>query len=339
MANHRQLPWRETKDPYHIYLSEIILQQTQVKQGLSYYEKFLKNYPTIHDLANAKESDVLKDWQGLGYYSRARNMHAAAQQVVNEYGGAFPNHYEDIIKLRGVGKYTAAAIASFAFNEPKAVLDGNVFRVVSRLFGIQLPIDTTKGQKYFQEMADDLLDHNKADIHNQAIMEFGATLCKPKQPKCNECPLQANCIAHQKGWIHLLPTKSKKLKQKDNFYYYFVFETTDEILIHQRREKGIWQNLYDFYLVETSKSIGHQWIDLMPKEISDFELISVSKEYIHLLSHKKIHATFIKIKIPKRLDFSSSYHWIPKGELEKYAIPKLIENYLKEEGNLLSLEL
>lgn len=338
-SNHRPLPWRKTKDPYFIYLSEIILQQTQVKQGLNYYQKFTNNYPTIADLAESSEDKILKDWQGLGYYSRARNMHFAAKQIMKDFNGEFPKTYDEIIKLKGVGEYTAAAIASFAFQEAKAVVDGNVYRVISRLFNIHTPIDTTKGKKEFLAIANALLPPEEADTHNQAMMELGALICRPKRPDCESCPLQEKCQAYKENTIPLLPVKSKSLKQKKIHFNYYVFETEEEILIHRRQKKGIWQNLYDFHLKDTIKIDESNWIAHLPDEIQRFELIGISKEYVHLLTHKKILAQFIRIKLFNKIDLGEDYRWIQKDELPTYAIPKLIENYLMEEGNLLSLKL
>ncbi len=340
--HHRTLPWRKTKNPYYIYLSEIILQQTQVSQGLSYYNKFVKNYPKVEDLANSSEETILKDWQGLGYYSRARNMHFACRQIVDDYDGIFPSNYEGIKSLKGVGDYTAAAIASFAFNQAKPVVDGNVFRFLSRLFGVETPIDTTTGKKTFATLAETLLDKDNPGTYNQAIMEFGALQCRPKGPNCDACPFQVKCIAFNTKSINNLPVKSKRVKQRDRFFYYLIIEYHDQILIRKREKKDIWQNLFDFKLIESKKkekSIA-SFIknNLGNNEIGTYEISSISKEYRHLLSHQIIHAVFIHLSLATKLSIKTPYYWIEKADLREYAVPKLIENYLKEETNLLSLD-
>jgi len=256
LANKRDLPWRNTQDPYKIWISEIILQQTRVEQGISYYHKLTTAFPTIKHLAQADEEIVLKNWQGLGYYSRARNLHFAAKQIVNDFNNKFPNNYNDIISLKGVGEYTAAAIASFAFQLPYAVLDGNVFRLLSRLMGIDTPINSTKAKKEFSELAQSLMNTKHPDLYNQAIMEFGSQVCKPKKPKCNECPLQSSCFAFSKNKIQLLPVKPKKNKQKVMYFNYFYFRYQDKTFIQKRSENDIWKNLYQFPLIENTKDFS-----------------------------------------------------------------------------------
>ena len=248
--NSRNLPWRNTNDPYFIWLSEIIMQQTRIEQGTSYYEKFTSNYPTINDLANANEQQVLNDWQGLGYYSRARNLHYSAKLVRDEYNGVFPSTFDDILKLKGVGTYTAAAISSFAFKESKAVVDGNVYRLLSRVYDVDTPIDSSKGKKEFQLIADELIPQENPDIHNQAIMEVGSLVCTPKNPNCDECPLNGICLAREKNTVDLRPVKSKKTKVRDRYFHYLIYNDKGETYIEQRTEKGIWQNMYQFPMIE-----------------------------------------------------------------------------------------
>ena len=254
--NKRTLPWRNTIDPYVIWLSEIILQQTRVEQGLPYFHKFLESFPTLSDFANASEDQVLKLWQGLGYYSRGRNMLITAQQVMADYNGIFPTAYDQLIKLKGVGEYTAAAISSFSANENKAVLDGNVFRVLARHFGIAEPINSTVGKKLFAKLSQELIVGEKASLYNQAIMEFGALQCKPKSPKCEICPIAMSCYAFNHQQVNSLPVKLKKVKIRERWFNYFIGINDDHILINHRKAGDIWQKLYDFPLIETEQPIN-----------------------------------------------------------------------------------
>ena len=330
--NKRDLPWRKTKDPYKIWLSEIILQQTRVAQGLPYYERFITNLPTIDALALAKQEEVLKLWQGLGYYSRARNLHHAAKQVVKNFGSNFPNKYEDILSLKGIGEYTAAAVSSFAFNLPHAVVDGNVFRLLARYFGIDTAINSTAGKKLFFELANELLDKNRPGDYNQAIMEFGSQKCKPSNPECESCPLQENCVAAQQKRVHKLPVKLKKTKTKKLFFNYLYIHFEGYTFIKKRTEKGIWQNLYDFPLIEEDKTSSEKEI---LKEIRglldvDIETFSTTKEYKHILSHRIIYARFWKIKVIEEPTFKNVKK-IKINSLEIYPVPKLIESFLHDE--------
>jgi len=255
--NKRELPWRSTREPYNIWLSEVILQQTRVAQGLPYYNKFVKAFPTVFDLAGASEEQVLKLWQGLGYYSRARNMHFTAKQVVNEYGGMFPDSYSGLLKLKGVGDYTASAIASICFDEKVPVVDGNVYRVLSRFFGVDLPINSTKGVKYFKELATEVMSDTNIRDYNQGIMEFGAIQCSPKKPLCLHCPINERCRALLQNRVLELPVKLKKGKIKNRYFNYLVFLDKDgKTMLEQRKGKGIWQNLYQFPLVESSVELS-----------------------------------------------------------------------------------
>ncbi|MCH2215216.1 MAG: A/G-specific adenine glycosylase [Flavobacteriales bacterium] len=333
----RDLPWRKTKDPYKIWLSEIILQQTRVEQGLDYYHKFVNTYPTIGLLAAADEEEILKNWQGLGYYSRARNLHTTAKYIHSKLKGKFPNRYEEIIKLKGVGPYTAAAIASFAFMEAKAVVDGNVYRFLSRLFDIETPINSADGIKIFQAIANDLLDKKKPDLFNQSIMEIGALICTPKNPKCLLCPIQSKCLAFEKGTITKRPVKIKKLKQTIRKIDYVVVENEDEIVMRKREAKDIWQGLYDFASIEGKDSANPESLhDLIKSTFPKTEVDSISsgpvKEYTHLLSHRKIEARFWKAEVSGVLEEKGAYKVVAKKEIKKYAVPRLIHRYLEETG-------
>lgn len=327
----RDLPWRRTKNPYYIWLSEIILQQTQVKQGLPYYEAFVKQFPTVFDLANASEDAVLKLWQGLGYYSRARNLHTTAKQIAFERDGEFPNTFKDLLQLKGVGDYTASAIASIAFNEPAAVVDGNVYRVLSRYYGIDTPINSTKGIKEFKALATTLIDHKAPATFNQAIMEFGATQCKPKNPYCLVCPFNESCIALQKNQISLLPVKLKKTKVKNKYFNFLVYiDNNKNTIIEQRTEKGIWQNLYQFPLIESQRSLNVDEFHLL--QTGDNNLLSKSFEYslynqkdiVHKLSHQHLHTKFWIIELE---DIPTQA--TPISQLEKFPVPVLISDFIK----------
>lgn len=326
----RELPWRNTKDPYKIWLSEIILQQTQVKQGLPYYQKFIKTFPSVSELANANEEEVLKLWQGLGYYSRARNLHFAAKQI--HQAGFFPKEYKNIITLKGVGEYTAAAIASFAFKLPYAVVDGNVFRLLSRFYGIDTPIDTSKGKREFSEIAQTLLVKKEPDTHNQAIMEFGSQMCKPKQPNCNSCPLRDECVAFANNTIHLLPIKKGKVKVKTVFFEYFFFKMNGYTLVNKRANDGIWQNMYEFPLITTNdlknteEILNHNQFESWVKGI-DFIIESIS-EFKHILSHRKINARFWEINCQNTLP-ASNFQKIKIETIDKLAVSRLIEKFIQ----------
>lgn len=329
--NRRDLPWRNITDPYKIWLSEIILQQTQVVQGLNYYIKFTETFPTVVDLANAPEDQVMRLWQGLGYYSRARNLHAAAKTIKLNHKGKFPSTYESIKELKGVGDYTAAAVASFAFNLPYAVVDGNVYRVLSRLFNIDTPINSTQGKKDFQLLANELLNHKQPGLHNSAMMEFGALWCKPQNPKCEDCPLQAQCIAFQNKTVAALPVKDKKIKIKNRYLNYFVFNYKNNVYIQKRTEKDIWQNLYEFYLIETDVPTDAKLL-LKDKNLKTFtqklEVLSVTSTKKHVLSHQHLYATFYEINIKEPIT-SKQLIKIKRENLDDFGLPQLINKYLK----------
>ena len=331
LKNKRDLPWRNTIDPYKIWLSEIMLQQTRVAQGLPYYLRFVDAYPEVFDLANADEEDVLKLWQGLGYYSRARNLHATARYVANDLNGIFPKNYKELKKLKGIGDYTASAIASICYKEPKAVLDGNVFRVLSRIYGIDLPINSSGGIKTFAKLSQDLIDVKKPDIFNQAIMDFGATQCSPKKPLCNTCVFNLNCVAFNKGLVSELPVKLKKIKIKKRYFNYIVpVVNASKTILNKRTKKGIWANLYEFPLIETENSASFEIIsDNLSKiniENNLFELSLYNEhEIIHKLSHQHIHTKFW---------IATSETYIGKtisiSDVDKYPVPVLISNFINK---------
>lgn len=335
--NKRDLPWRHTKDPYKIWLSEIILQQTRVQQGLPYYEKFLKNFPTVKDFAEAEIDKVLHLWQGLGYYSRARNMHIAANEVMDKWNGEFPSTYKELLTLKGVGKYTAAAIASFAFQEKVATVDGNVYRVLSRVFDINEDIASGKGQKVFSEVANDLISEKSPDIFNQALMEMGAIQCTPKSPECEPCPFVLECVARQKDTIKLLPVKLKKTKVKDYYFQYLVIEHQNKFILKKREGKGIWQGLYDFPLIQSQE----EFATLDEKNIQSQSELSItlpnhynkSERFKHILSHQRLHIIFNHISLEDKIDMSKGqfdYKWYDIEEIKSIGKPIIVENYLSK---------
>ena len=326
--NKRDLPWRNTKDPYKVWLSEIILQQTRVAQGLPYFEKFITAFPGILDLAQAQEQEVLKLWQGLGYYSRARNLHYTAREIVNNFQGIFPSKYKDILKLKGIGEYTAAAIASFCSDEPVPVIDGNVYRVLSRIKGISVPINTTEGKKKFKKIADEHLDYTQPAIYNQAIMEFGALQCTPSLPNCNICPFQNDCIAYQTGKVHELPVKLSKLKIKKRQLHYFLVKYENKIILKKRKKKDIWQNLYELPLIEINpeEKINKHHLNQLYKTFNIKP--AESPQYLfrtnHKLTHRnlEIHFWYILSKTPPN-------QLINVNDLNEYPLPVVIANFLE----------
>lgn len=332
--NKRDLPWRHVSDPYKVWLSEVILQQTQVVQGLNYYQKFVNQYITVKDLAMAPEDEVLRLWQGLGYYSRARNLHAAAKEIVKTHGGQFPKTYEEIRKLKGIGDYTAAAIASFSYNLPHAVVDGNVYRVLSRVFGVRQAIDSTQGKKYFKDLAQHLLPVKNASEYNQAIMEFGALYCRPVNPNCTDCIFNDSCLAYKNKEVSQLPVKLKKTKIKTRYFNYLVLSYKDTLYIHKRNEKDIWQGLYEFYLIESDKKMKEEQIlsDKSFKQLiknTNYKVKAISKEYKHILSHQHLYAKFYLIELKKPLP-TTMLKKVKLQDLNRYAFPRLIEKHLKD---------
>jgi len=327
------MPWKGEKNPYKIWLSEIILQQTRVDQGIQYYRNFIEAFPDIQTLANASEQKIYKLWEGLGYYSRCRNLIETAKHVAMNLEGTFPGDYESIRKLRGVGPYTAAAISSFAFNEPRAVVDGNVFRVLSRIFNIDTAIDTPQGKKFFSALADDLLDHEQPGIYNQAIMDFGAVICRPV-PRCTECPFNKNCKALLQNKISSLPVKQKKIIVRKRWFNYFLVECKGRYAIRQRVEKDIWRHLHEFLLVESSRILTRKKIhgELAKKnhlEKNSFEVKSVSPVFRQRLSHQLIEGRISFLKCRKKPELPGMF-WVKKEELNQYAFPKFIKQYLSD---------
>jgi len=329
LQNKRDLPWRETQDPYAIWLSEIILQQTRVAQGLPYYEAFLNQYPTVFDLAKAPEDEVLRLWQGLGYYSRARNLHATAKKIAEDFQGNFPTTYKELLLLKGIGQYTAAAIASFAFKEQLPVVDGNVFRVLARYFGIKSDISTATTKKEFTALAGSLLPPKQAGLFNQAIMDFGATVCTPKNPACNLCIYNEDCLAYQTNQVSILPVKLSKTKVSSRFLNYLIYkDPTQQTQIQQRTSKDIWQQLYEFPLIETVETVEESKIEqLIYQRHTGFELQRITKinsqPIIHKLSHRKLHINFWEIEVNNTLS-----HGLPFSQLKMFAFPIVIHNFI-----------
>lgn len=328
----RTLPWRETREGYRIWLSEIILQQTRVEQGMAYYLRFVERFPTVRDLAEASEDEVLKLWQGLGYYSRARNLHAAARSIVACHNGIFPSTYDEIRSLRGVGPYTAAAIASLAYDLPYAVVDGNVYRVLARLFDIETPIDTTLGQRTFATLAQELIPTDKAAAHNQAMMEFGALHCTPTSPQCDCCPLAERCQALANRTVAERPTKQGRTKIRDRYLNYLHLTDGRHTLLRRRSEGDIWAGLYEFPLIETTSPCD--FLELCQTEgfaallgNCPYTLRQTTPLATHQLSHQRLHATFYLLEVSK-LPTVEGVITIPHDELDRYAIPRLIERYL-----------
>lgn len=344
VANPRPMPWKGETNPYLIWLSEIILQQTRVNQGWPYYEKFKAAYPTVHDLAAAPEDEVMKNWQGLGYYSRARNLHFTAKYVSNELEGHFPGTLDGLKALKGVGDYTAAAIGSFAFGLPAAVIDGNVFRILSRVLGIKTPTDSTAGRKLFRQLADLFLDPDQPAFYNQAIMDFGALQCIPGQPDCNSCPLRKKCLAFDKAIVSQLPVKEKKLKKKTRFFNFLILSDGKRVLIEKRTEKDIWKNLYQFPLLEATKleeELPVNQIIVATKlglEEGKFSLTKRSMPLKQELTHQTIVAQFWEFDLKSVPDVELlPLKFIETKKLGNFAFPKVIDRYLND--NTLTLKL
>jgi A/G-specific adenine glycosylase len=332
--NKRLMPWKGEKDPYKIWLSEIILQQTRVEQGWAYYNRFVSTFPNVKKLAKAADEKVFKLWEGLGYYTRCKNLIATAKFIANQSEGKFPDTYEEILDLKGIGPYTAAAIASFAFNLPYAVVDGNVFRVLSRFFGIDTPIDSTTGKKLFSDLAQDVLDKNQPGIYNQAIMDFGAIICKPQNPLCGSCPLKAKCAAYLQDKVDVLPVKTGKIIKKQRWFYYLVVSYNGKIYVRKRGPKEIWENLYEFVLLETDKQISFEEIKRSKflKNISgrsETEIFHVSKTYKQQLTHQTLQGSFIQINV-KDEPALKDYKAVTYKELKRLAFPRFITAYLAE---------
>jgi len=332
--NDREMPWKGEKDPYKIWLSEIILQQTRVEQGLAYYQRFIGHFPTISRLAAARDQQVLKLWEGLGYYTRCRNLLATAGYIAREKKGEFPDNYKDISQLKGVGAYTAAAISSFAFNLPYAVVDGNVSRVLSRVFGIHEPAGTAAGRKKFMALAHELLDKRQPGLYNQAIMDFGAVVCKPAAPLCTTCPFREDCIARREDLVSKLPVKRKKPGIKKRWFYYLLLDYKGTLAVRQRNGKDIWQGLFEFPLVETKaetkpalilqQARKNKWLPVTGAALPD-----VSALYKQQLSHQLITGRFIRIRLKKKPDFINDWQWMDMKKIKKLPFPQYVNQYLR----------
>lgn len=338
-VNKRDLPWRHTRNPYLIWLSEIIMQQTRIEQGLSYYNRFAERFPDVHSLASADIDEILKLWQGLGYYSRARNLHAASKQVIEEFHGEFPPDFEQLKSLKGVGEYTASAISSFAFDHPHPVVDGNVFRLLSRYLGIFTPVDTGDGKKEFLLAAKKLIKGFEPAVYNQAIMEFGSVQCKPANPDCSNCVLNASCEAFRKKSVSSLPVKKGKTKTRNRYFNYLVIRDDDSFFIRKRTEKDIWQGLHDFPVIETSeRSDGDSVMgtEEWKRTFGDKKTVlkGISREYKHVLSHQLIHARFYEIDPGKKFFTEPAPDWkrVSNTTVVGFAVPRLIEMYLEDSG-------
>ena len=337
--NKRDLPWRNTRNPYKIWVSEIILQQTRVNQGYNYYLNFINEFPDIKALASSSLDKLLKVWQGLGYYSRARNMHITAKYIANNLNGDFPDKFEELIKLKGIGEYTASAIASICYNEPCAVVDGNVYRVLARIFGIKEYINTTKGEKKFKKLANELIARDKPSIYNQAIMEFGATQCLPKNPLCNKCPFLHDCYAYKHNSINFLPAKIKKIIIKNRYFYYLIIMHNDFIYLNKRTKNDIWNSLYEFPLIEMRTKVDDKKIiqsEQFKSKFRNSEIVIHKKSsfYKHILTHQHIYAKYFYIELKDPLHYAD-LHYIKTSieDLNKYPFPKLItliiENFIQ----------
>lgn len=337
-TNKRDLPWRNTQNPYHIWISEILLQQTRVNQGIEYYKRIIQTFPDVNTLANSDIDSLLKIWQGLGYYSRARNMHKAAKILINQYNSIFPGTFDELKKLPGIGDYTAAAIASFAFNEPVPVVDGNVYRFLARLFGIYTPIDSNKGKKEFYNKSASILSKTNPGLHNQSIMEFGAIQCTPGKPDCSLCVFSSTCYAHAHVVINQLPVKTKKKQSKKRYFHYIFIHSNDFILIEQRDKKDIWNSLYQLPLIETTSQSSlekliqlNEWNEILQGHTA--KISAKAKEYTHVLTHQKIFARFYFLKMEdtviKKL---TNFKIISKKEINKFAVPRLIDRFFNDNG-------
>jgi A/G-specific adenine glycosylase len=333
-TNTRLMPWKSEKDPYKIWLSEIILQQTRVAQGTEYYNKFIKSFPTVHDLAGAEEQEVYKHWEGLGYYSRCKNLLATAKVVSAEMEGKFPGSYDGLLNLKGIGSYTASAIASFAFGLPNAVVDGNVYRVLSRFFGISHPIDSTEGKKVFAKIAGELLDKDEPAAYNQAIMDFGAEVCKPSSPNCGNCPLSLRCFAFNEGAIDKLPVKHKTITVKNRYFNYLVINHKGSCYVRKRTGRDIWQNLFEFVMIETNEPVSLEELKRSPAFKNVFNSSKIKVEVAspilkQKLTHQLIHAQFITINANAPMEIEG-YERMAVSSLRSLPFPKIISTYLKD---------
>ena len=330
--NNRPMPWRGETDPYRIWLSEIILQQTRVEQGWAYYERFIKTFPDVHTLANAPQEEVYKLWEGLGYYTRCKNLIDTAKIIAGKFNGIFPTAYNEIIKLKGIGPYTAAAISSFAFNEKQAVVDGNVQRVLARYFGVSTPIDTSEGKQFYRHLAQSLIDEISPGVYNQAIMDFGATICKPRIPLCYQCVQSKECEAFNHGFVNDVPVKQKRFKIKSRWLYYFIIETNEGVYIRKREGKDIWQNLHEFVLLETAGEAAGDAVSFLDELLQhqSYTVFSESEVYTQQLTHQRINGRFLHIKLNSKINLKGNYTLVNRVNINDYAFPKFINSYLQK---------
>jgi len=331
------MPWKGEKDPYKVWLSEIILQQTRVEQGRDYYERFIQSFPTVTALAEAPDDAVFKLWEGLGYYTRCRNLLASARFIAYELKGIFPQTYEDILNLKGVGPYTAAAIASFAYGLPHAVIDGNVIRVISRIFGIAAPLKESGSAQIYKMLADELLDKSNPAEYNQAIMDFGALVCKPRQPLCQTCPLQTDCEAYRNGWVEQLPVKSAPLEKRKRYLHYLVFHYNGKVYCRKREGKDIWQNLFEFYLYESKKLLSARKLESAPfftemLEGINYRIHYISPVYKQQLTHQQLSGRFFEIIVDDKPAGMEGFIAIEENRISTLAMPRFILSYLHEKN-------
>lgn len=331
--NKRDLPWRNTQNPYHIWISEVILQQTRVAQGLPYFLRFMEKFPDVFSMANAPEDEILKLWQGLGYYSRARNMHSSAKLIAEVHQGVFPNTFNQLVKLKGIGPYTAAAIASFAFKEPVAVVDGNVARVLSRFYALETAFQTPAGKKLFSDLAQEFLNKSEPDIHNQAIMELGALVCTPTNPNCLVCPLQSNCLAFIQQKQSQFPVRITKNPPKKRYIAYFHFESNGKTALFKRPKGGIWQHLYDFpYLESEFPLTDEDWFSQahLKNWFEPKQAVTKVLEKKHVLSHQHLYASFYLVQTEKIKELQFGEFWKANEELHQLGIPRLLDSYFEK---------
>lgn len=331
--NKRNLPWRATKDPYKVWLSEIILQQTRVEQGMSYYHAFVENYPDVNALAAATEDNVLKTWEGLGYYSRARNLHATARVVSGKLKGQFPQDHAGLLQLKGIGDYTASAISSICYGEKQPVVDGNVYRFLSRHFGVKTPIDSTKGKKEFRALAEELITDKDPGTFNQAMMEFGARQCTPRNPDCGVCVFRLSCVALKKKLVDQLPVKEKKTKVTERFFYFLILKNGEYTFIRQRNEKGIWQGLFEFPLLETSEALEEKQVvknTIWKNTVGTFpmKITGVSEEHVHLLSHQRLHIRFVVAEVKGKVVLPKGFRKVAIDKVDEFAFPVILKKNL-----------
>jgi A/G-specific adenine glycosylase len=330
--NDRQMPWKGEQDPYRIWISEIILQQTRVDQGLQYYQRFITAFADVHRLADARDEEVFKLWEGLGYYSRCRNLLHTARYISRELGGVFPSTYDAILRLKGIGPYTAAAISSFAFGEKKAVVDGNVHRVLTRYFGIYTPVDSSAGKQELNTLAQSLIPDHLPAAYNQAIMDFGATVCKPRNPLCEKCALSNGCASFAGNYVDQLPVKQKRIKRRSRWLNYFILKCDDAVYIRKRTGQDIWQNLHEFVLFETEEELREKPSDVLKQMVPNgsFHVTAHIRSKPQQLSHQTVNGAFIVADVAAPADLGSDYQLVGRSNLHEYAFPRFINGFLEK---------